>query len=142
MLGDNIVRIRELRNMKSGMLAKSVGISPGYLSDIENNIKKNPSKDVLEKIAFVLETNLSNLYSTEEKLELALGSLNEINKTVENYYTEVHHLYNADNADKNYPDNGIELDSETYALFRKMEKLSKKDRTVVEVLVEQLLKEE
>ena len=130
MIGDNIVKIRKSKGMSLSLCAKKIGISSGYLSDIENNIKKNPSVKVLNKISFVFEIPISELLSTEEKLDIAMGSLKEIRDTISHYQAS------KSNVDE------IELDAETNLFINKLKKLSKKDRMIVEVLVGQLLKEE
>lgn len=80
MIGDNIKNLREHKNYKLSQLAKECGISAGYLSDIEKNIKKNPTLDVLNKISEVLGVPLNELLSTEEKLNLMTASMKKINK--------------------------------------------------------------
>ena len=58
-------RIRKLR-IKYGVtqekLAKKVGISRIYLSELENGRKRNPSTPLLEKIAQTLDVRVSDLY--------------------------------------------------------------------------------
>lgn len=130
MLGDNIIRIRELRGINKISFAKRIGISPGYLSDIENNIKKNPSLKILGKMATILEVESSELISTEEKLSMALTTIND---TIEQYYES--------KTDKHIVEQ-IQLDAETNLFLNKIKKLSIKERRIVEVLVDQLLKEE
>ena len=132
MLGDNIVRIRKLKKMSASDCAKKIGISRGYFHDIENNIKKNPSIEMLGRIALVLEVPASELLNTEEKLELAKKSLNTINETVAQYYVS--------KSNKNTTKE-IKLDAETNLFLNKLKKLSIKERKIVEVLVDQLLKE-
>lgn len=51
---------REYRSMRAGELAEKVGISQGYLSEIEAG-KKPGSLSVLKRIAEVLEVELSDL---------------------------------------------------------------------------------
>lgn len=61
-------RIRNLRNEKRISLdtfSKKTGISKSYLSLLERNIQKNPSIDVLKKIAATLEVNLEYLLGME-----------------------------------------------------------------------------
>ena len=123
MIGDNIVKIRKSKGMSLSLCAKKIGISSGYLSDIENNIKKNPSVKVLEKISFVFEISIGTLLSNEEKLSL-------INDTINKYQ-----------ASKPYTEE-VEIDAETNLLMNDIKKLSKKDRITIGVLVDQLLKEE
>lgn len=133
MLGNNISKIRKSKGMSLNSFAKEIGISPGYLSDIENNIKKNPSMEILGKISNVFEIPVSHLLSTEERLDLAVSSLNEINETVNQYYS----TKNNSNFIKE-----LQIDSDTNLLINKIKKLSEKDKKIVEVLVNQLLKEE
>jgi len=123
LIGDNIVKIRKSKGMSLSLCAKKIGISSGYLSDIENNIKKNPSVKVLEKISFVFEISIGTLLSNEEKLSL-------INDTINKYQ-----------ASKPYTEE-VEIDAETNLLMNDIKKLSKKDRITIGVLVDQLLKEE
>ena len=130
MLGDNIVRIRKLKEMSASDCAKKIGISRGYFHDIENNIKKNPSIEMLERIALVLEVPASELLSTEEKLEIAKSSLKEINDTVNDYYVSKDNVSYVRESS---------FDDEINLLINKIEKLSIKERKIVEVLVDQLL---
>ncbi len=59
--GDNPVRVfRDHRGLKAIDLAAAAGISPNYLSEIENG-KKPGSVNVLRKIADVLDVDLDNL---------------------------------------------------------------------------------
>lgn len=123
MLGDNIVKIRKLRGMSLSLCAEKIGISRGYLSDIENNIKKNPSLEILGQIASVLEIEISELLTSEY-------SLDKIAETIPEYYDSKSNVKE------------LQIDEETNLLINKIKKLSNKERTVVEVLVDQLLKEE
>lgn len=123
MLGDNISKIRKSKNISLTLCAKEIGISPGYLSDIENNIKKNPSMDILKKIALILDVDITELLNNEEKLSLISDAINQYQNSKTN--TEE-----------------LQIEVENNLLLHKIEKLSKKDRKVVEVLVNQLLKEE
>lgn len=43
-------------------LAKKTGLSPTYISNLENEQKTNPSKEVMEKIAFNLGESVSELF--------------------------------------------------------------------------------
>lgn len=126
MLGDNIIKFRKLKGMSSALCAKKIGISRGYFHDIENNVKKNPSIEMLERIAFVLEVPTGELLGTEESLSL-------INETINQYYASKIDI----NSNKE-----LQLDAETNLFLNKIKKLSIKERKIVEVLVDQLLKEE
>lgn len=67
MLGDNIKNIREGKKLGINETARKAGISPSYLSDIEKGNKTNPSTEVLEKIATVLEVNVEDFFKIDEK---------------------------------------------------------------------------
>jgi transcriptional regulator with XRE-family HTH domain len=67
MLGDNIKQYRLDRKLSLNRLAKLSGISPSYLSELENNISANPSREKLERIAEILTVNLEDFYKEEPK---------------------------------------------------------------------------
>ena len=52
--GENIKRIRQSKGLNQDMLSEKAEISPGFLSDIENN-KKTGTFDTLAKIAKALD---------------------------------------------------------------------------------------
>jgi len=54
MIGDNIQRIRHKQRMTLSELAERANISKSYLSNIERNLNRNPSIQIIEKIASVL----------------------------------------------------------------------------------------
>lgn len=63
-----VFKIKEIRNKKSitlYKLSKETGISRGYLTELENNKKSNPSIQVLYKIALVLNVNIKDLFYSE-----------------------------------------------------------------------------
>lgn len=60
-IGDNVKKIRTEKKLTQEVLAKRIGISRSYLSDIENN-RKNPSSKTIESLAEKL--NVSMLYLT------------------------------------------------------------------------------
>jgi XRE family transcriptional regulator of biofilm formation len=61
MIGKNISTIRKQRGLTLSELAIRTGISKSYLSNIERNLKQNPSIQVMEKIALVLKVDLKML---------------------------------------------------------------------------------
>ena len=61
MIGKNINKIRRQKGYTLSDLAKRTGISKSYLSNIERDLKKNPSIQVIEKISSVLEVDLKTL---------------------------------------------------------------------------------
>jgi DNA-binding Xre family transcriptional regulator len=63
--GENPVRVwRDFRGMTSKDLAKAIGISAAYLSEIETG-KKPGSLDAMKRIADALEVPLDNLVRTD-----------------------------------------------------------------------------
>jgi XRE family transcriptional regulator, master regulator for biofilm formation len=87
MIGKNISTIRKQRGLTLSELAARTGISKSYLSNIERNLKQNPSIQVMEKIALVLKVDLKMLLkiaADAEKKQLEsewLDLTNELRKT-------------------------------------------------------------
>ena len=65
--GSHIKTLRAARNIGQRELARNIGISPSYLNDIENNKRLPPRKEIIKKIAYILEANLENLYDLAGK---------------------------------------------------------------------------
>lgn len=65
MLGDNIRTIRKSRKLSLNNLARTSGISVGYISDLENNKFTNPTLDKLNKIAQVLEVQTTDFFNND-----------------------------------------------------------------------------
>ena len=65
MIGNNIYNLRKQSGLTLSELAKRAIISKSYLSNIERNINKNPSIQIMEKIAGVLQVDLSMLLKPE-----------------------------------------------------------------------------
>jgi transcriptional regulator with XRE-family HTH domain len=61
-LGENIRKWRELRSIKQQLLASKLGITPGAMSNIENN-KSCVSTDRLQQIACCLQIDVTMLFS-------------------------------------------------------------------------------
>jgi transcriptional regulator with XRE-family HTH domain len=78
LLGENIKNIRKSKKMSINKLSKMSGISLGYLSDLENNNAKNPTMEKLQSIATVLEVKIGDLLNSDEKLDIAISSINKI----------------------------------------------------------------
>lgn len=66
MFGDNIAEIRKQRGYTLSKLAELTNISKSYLSNIERNLNKNPSLQIMLKIAEVLNVKLETLLKTDE----------------------------------------------------------------------------
>lgn len=67
MLGDNIKREMKNKNTLAKDLASSIGITPTYLSYILNNKRKNPSMELLNKIASALDVSVDVFFDDEPK---------------------------------------------------------------------------
>jgi len=124
-------KIREYRN-EQGLtqkdLASKADISRSYLGDVEKN-RYNASVETLQKIASALGIPVTKLLTTEEQLEIATGSLSQINETVSQYYlSKTDQVFNEE----------LQLDVATNLLMNKIKNLSEKNRKIVEVLINQL----
>jgi transcriptional regulator with XRE-family HTH domain len=131
-IGSKIKEYRNKEGLTQVQLAAKANISRSYLGDVEKN-RYNASVETLQKIASALGIPVSQLLSTEEKLDLAIGSLDEIHEAVSQYYAST---TNKDSIKE------LQIDAETNLLINKIKKLSEKDKKIVEVLVDQLLREE
>ena len=60
MLGEKIREIREARDLSLRELARRVGVTPGFMSDVELN-RRNPSDEKLREIARALMTSADAL---------------------------------------------------------------------------------
>lgn len=74
MLGDKIKSIRLNKNISAKKLSESTGLTQAYLSMLENNKRKNPSTEVLQKIADALDVSVNDFFDNiinhkEEKIE-------------------------------------------------------------------------
>lgn len=72
MLGENLKTIMKEKGVTSKELAERVGVSQVHISYILNN-KRDPSIDLLEKIANVLNVSVSDFY-LEKNLESQVDS--------------------------------------------------------------------
>ncbi len=69
-LGSYIRRARSAKRVTLRQLAAAVGVTPSYLSDIEND-RRAPSEDVLQRIAGQLELDLDELLALRGRLDQA-----------------------------------------------------------------------
>ena len=70
-------KLRELRvNSEMGLreLARLVSMSPGYISDVEQNHVPPPSEEVILKIADVLQVDKKELLMAAKKMDPELSS--------------------------------------------------------------------
>ena len=82
LIGENIKKIRLSKKISGRALANKVGISPGYLVDIEKGNRKNPSQEILEKLAKALDVNVVDFYDkpvlTDKDKKAINKDLNEV----------------------------------------------------------------
>ena len=81
-LGETIKEIREKRNMSKAELSRLIEVSPAYITMIENGKKKNPSMNILKKIALVLKIPLYDLITTSVEVDIN-ENRNKANKSIE-----------------------------------------------------------
>jgi XRE family transcriptional regulator, master regulator for biofilm formation len=72
MIGKNIADIRKKRGYTLTELADLANISKSYLSNIERSINRNPSVEVMQKIATVLNVDLLTLLKPNLDLNIHL----------------------------------------------------------------------
>ena len=64
-----IKNIRLKKNLTIYRLSKITGINRGYLTQLENNKKFNPSLEIMYKIAKVLDVKVDDLFYSELDLD-------------------------------------------------------------------------
>lgn len=62
MIGPTIRRLRQERELSQETLASSAQVSSGYLSKLERGVYKQPSFEVLSRIAMALQIPVAELY--------------------------------------------------------------------------------
>ena len=67
MLAENLKKCRQEKGLSRDTLAHKVGITTGYVISLENK-KRNPSIDVVVKLASALEVSLDELILGEQKV--------------------------------------------------------------------------
>ncbi|TWD98913.1 transcriptional regulator with XRE-family HTH domain [Neobacillus bataviensis] len=67
MIGNTIFEIRKQKGLTLSELAKRAKISKSYLSNIERNLNRNPSIEVVKRIAEVLDIEFDAFLSKKNK---------------------------------------------------------------------------
>lgn len=73
MIGPNICNLRKKKGLSLTELSTRSGVSKSYLSNIERELNRNPSIQILEKIASVLDVELKELITIDAKQGESLG---------------------------------------------------------------------
>ncbi|MBP7175488.1 MAG: helix-turn-helix transcriptional regulator [Thermoclostridium sp.] len=81
-VGEIIRAKREENNISLVSFAQELDISPGYLSQIENGVKKNPNLDILLKIIRRLDIDLAMLLGVEANEENYLVKIPSLLKLI------------------------------------------------------------
>lgn len=71
-IGETLKSLRNIYGYSGRELSQKIGISPGYLSEIENN-KKKPSLEVLSEYSKALDLKMSTLILLAEEDEKQLS---------------------------------------------------------------------
>lgn len=77
MVGQRIKYLRLKKGLSINELSDQSGVSKSYLSYIERGIQKNPSLQVLSKLANTLGTTVDDLLQTSPAKKLQLPELDE-----------------------------------------------------------------
>ncbi|MET3726797.1 XRE family transcriptional regulator of biofilm formation [Fictibacillus halophilus] len=64
-IGENLKKYRTEKGFSMTSLAEKAGVAKSYISALERNIQQNPSIQLLEKIAEVLDISVDHLIKEE-----------------------------------------------------------------------------
>ena len=67
MIKYKIKALRVGQGFRAGEFAEKIGISREYLRQIENGKAKNPSREIMSKIAKALDSDVVTLFFSEEE---------------------------------------------------------------------------
>ena len=82
-LSEKIRHLREEKGLSLNKLAEMAGISKAYLSQLENNVSKQPSAEILLKIASALRTTIADLL--DKPVRVHSDDFQEIPKTLQEF---------------------------------------------------------
>lgn len=103
-IGDRLKELRKNQNLTQSQLAEKIGIPRTTYANYENN-SREPSKEILEKIADILNVSINTLiygdYTNEPGITIALHNTNgiddelpdEAKKEIENFIEYVRQKY-------------------------------------------------
>jgi XRE family transcriptional regulator, master regulator for biofilm formation len=77
-IGKLIYEYRKRKGITLSELAKRAKISKSYLSNIERNMNQNPSIQVVNRIATVLEVDMDTFFRTEKLNDVPSGIEQEL----------------------------------------------------------------
>ncbi|WP_377887588.1 helix-turn-helix domain-containing protein [Alkalihalobacillus sp. R86527] len=80
MIGENVRNIRQQKGISMTDLAERALISKSYLSNIERNLKTNPTIDIILRISKVLEVDLYELLDLEDFAFQVVGGTSDLTR--------------------------------------------------------------
>ncbi len=137
MIGENLRKIRESKSLGVNQLSRMSGINASYISNLENNKRKNPSIETLQKIADALEVSVDDFF----KDDINNKNVNKNEKTIESdlpivpeeftdadearAYVDKHQIFGSDGFDADRLDD-VEILEFANALLEQMRMVSYK----------------
>lgn len=94
MIGEKIKIIREARGITLSTLADRSGVSKSYLSNLERGLKKNPSIQIIENVAYVLNTNITEFLDRNQETQYVSKEWSDFVKEADKVGIEVEMLEN------------------------------------------------
>lgn len=92
-LKDKLKYYREKSNMNKSDLAKKIGVSPAYITMLENGEKENPSLEIKLKLADALKIPVTKLLLDEKASRILDDAIDEkTNHVVEDIYPLVEYV--------------------------------------------------
>jgi transcriptional regulator with XRE-family HTH domain len=92
MIGPTIRRLRQERDLSQERLATSAQVSSGYLSKLERGVYKQPSFEVLSRIATALQIPVAELYRAAGLEHLLVEADPSLEPVLEGYAARLHDL--------------------------------------------------
>lgn len=76
-LGKNIKRLREFKNMSQAELVRKAGVGKATINEIENGKRKSLNSNTINKISTALNVAVEELFIDENKVEYYVNDLRE-----------------------------------------------------------------
>lgn len=72
MFGENLKKLRKVRNLTQSQLGDKVGVTGAYIQQLEKGIKSNPSSDLLTKLCISLGVSMNDLIENDENMKASV----------------------------------------------------------------------
>lgn len=76
-LGKNIKRLREFKNMSQADLVRKAGVGKATINEIENGKRKSLNSNTINKISIALNVPVEELFIDENKTEYSITDIRE-----------------------------------------------------------------